>query len=142
VTDPAAARAEVLALIRQRNNAWRAKRAAQRAQEPTDPIPPAQGTGAVSDAHSGPDGPSETSAPISAAYEARNFGDPRHVEHWHVGRSWVDTRLEDVCPCPKEPCGLVVLARADPDCPEHPPARFKSMRQGHPADRCPAEETS
>lgn len=56
----------------------------------------------------------------------------------HVGRSWVGTPLEDTCPCPKEPCGLVDITRANPDCTQHPPTRYKSMRQGHSADVCPA----
>ena len=56
----------------------------------------------------------------------------------HVGRTWSGTRIEDTCPCPKEPCGLVNLDRTHPDCTEHPPRRAKSMRQIHDADRCPA----
>ncbi len=57
----------------------------------------------------------------------------------HVGRSWTGHDLEDSCPCPQEPCGLVAQNRAVPDCVQHghlhPP---RSMRQGHPAGRCPA----
>lgn len=60
------------------------------------------------------------------------------VPDWHVGRSWNDTHLEDGCPCVKERCGLVAVRTADPDCPEHPPERGKSMRQGHPANTCRA----
>ena len=56
----------------------------------------------------------------------------------HVGRSWSGTRIEDICPCPQEPCGLVDLGRTHPDCDEHPPSRAKSMRQIHDAARCPA----
>jgi hypothetical protein len=56
---------------------------------------------------------------------------------WHVGRSFSDTRLEDSCPCPKAPCGLVISDRIDGSCTEHPWQRGKAMRQGHlPAD-CP-----
>lgn len=57
---------------------------------------------------------------------------------FHCGRSWEGTRIEDACPCPQEPCGLVDPGRADPDCEHHPFFRSKSMRQGHPADLCPA----
>lgn len=52
---------------------------------------------------------------------------------WHVGRSWTGTAIEDVCPCPKTPCGLVV--DLNPDCDQHRGNR--TTRQGHPADRCP-----
>ncbi|HEY9416301.1 MAG TPA: hypothetical protein VIQ30_16205 [Pseudonocardia sp.] len=55
----------------------------------------------------------------------------------HIGRSWRDTRLEDDCPCPQEPCGLVNVNRVDPDCTEHPIERAKSIRQSHTATRCP-----
>lgn len=56
---------------------------------------------------------------------------------FHVGRSWRGTAIEDACPCPQEPCGLVDIGRADPGCGHHPPKLAKSMRQGHSADRCP-----
>ncbi len=59
---------------------------------------------------------------------------------WHSGRSFSGTQIEDSCPCPKESCGLVDLGRADPDCPDHWWERAKTLRQGHPADRCPAEK--
>jgi hypothetical protein len=55
----------------------------------------------------------------------------------HAGRSWSGTPLEDACPCPKKPCGLVAYNEADPDCVQHGrnhPA--KTMRQGHTPDRC------
>lgn len=55
----------------------------------------------------------------------------------HVGRSWTGTELEDACPCPKQPCGLVVPAEAAEECTQHPPKRVKTIRQAHPADRCP-----
>lgn len=41
------------------------------------------------------------------------------VSDWHVGRSWTGNRLERDCPCPKQPCGLVAMDEADPDCPQH-----------------------
>ncbi len=57
----------------------------------------------------------------------------------HVGRAWSGTDLEDGCPCVKAPCGLVVSSGTAADCPEHgwlhPP---KTLRQGHPVERCPA----
>lgn len=56
----------------------------------------------------------------------------------HIGRSWQGTRLEDACPCPKAPCGLVIAEEAVDECAEHPWHRLKTMRQGHADDRCPA----
>lgn len=56
---------------------------------------------------------------------------------WHAGRSWSGTRLEDACPCPKEPCGLVDIARTVPECLEHPLNRVKTFRQGHYPQHCP-----
>ncbi|MGI5222199.1 hypothetical protein [Nocardia sp. CA-290969] len=55
----------------------------------------------------------------------------------HVGRSWSGTAIEDSCPCPQEPCGLVDQKRAHPDCEHHPMVRTKTIRQSHTADRCP-----
>lgn len=52
---------------------------------------------------------------------------------WHTGRSWSGTPLEDGCPCRKGPCGLV--AERSPDCDQHDGR--KTIRQSHPADRCP-----
>ncbi len=56
---------------------------------------------------------------------------------WHVGRSFEGHPLEDECPCPKEPCGLVMLSRAAPECDQHPMSRNKTIRQSHLAERCP-----
>jgi len=56
----------------------------------------------------------------------------------HVGRSWAGHELEDDCPCPKAPCGLVSQDEAAEECSEHHWSAAKSMRQGHPANRCPA----
>lgn len=58
--------------------------------------------------------------------------------NYHIGRSWAGHEIEDACPCPKAPCGLVDPDKANPDCEHHPLTRSKSMRQGHPADQCPA----
>ncbi len=56
---------------------------------------------------------------------------------WHIGRTWTGHDIEDGCPCGKAPCGLVDQAAIDTTCGEHPLTRAKSLRQGHPADRCP-----
>ena len=62
------------------------------------------------------------------------------VEGMHVGRSWTGHHLEDSCPCPQEPCGLVSISKADPSCPEHPEMRAKTIRRSHPASECPGRE--
>lgn len=31
----------------------------------------------------------------------------------HIGRSWTEHPIEDTCPCPQEPCGLIGVARID-----------------------------
>jgi hypothetical protein len=51
---------------------------------------------------------------------------------FHIGRSWSGHPLEDGCPCPKAPCGLVDMDRTE---------RSKSIRQSHPASECPGEES-
>jgi hypothetical protein len=56
---------------------------------------------------------------------------------WHLGRSFSDTRLEDGCPCPKAPCGLVISDRIVRECTEHPWQRGKTFRQGHEPKDCP-----
>lgn len=57
---------------------------------------------------------------------------------YHIGRSWGAQRfIEDECPCPKTPCGLVDEANTDPACTEHPPERCKTMRQRHRPEECP-----
>lgn len=67
--------------------------------------------------------------------------DPRFSGN-HIGRSFNGTRLEDNCPCPKAPCGLVIQDEIDPACTEHPGERAKSIRQSHRADECPATEAA
>lgn len=57
---------------------------------------------------------------------------------WHVGRSFTGTRLEDECPCPKAPCGLVISDERDPSCEHH--QLYQTTRRGHPADQCPGRE--
>ncbi|GAA2346741.1 hypothetical protein [Dactylosporangium salmoneum] len=63
---------------------------------------------------------------------------------WHIGRAWSGTEIEDGCPCPKAPCGLVVgLQAVGGPCRQH--TGIKTMRQSHPADVCPgrrAEEVA
>ena len=62
------------------------------------------------------------------------------MSEYHIGRSFVGTRLEDDCPCPKAPCGLVIMdgLGGDPDCPQHGLAASKTLRQIHRAEDCPA----
>ncbi|WP_432010152.1 hypothetical protein [Streptomyces cucumeris] len=55
----------------------------------------------------------------------------------HVGRSWNGHTIEDHCPCPQAPCGLVPADQAREDCQHHHWAAGKSLRQGHPAADCP-----
>jgi hypothetical protein len=56
----------------------------------------------------------------------------------HIGRSWTGHPLENECPCPKEPCGLIQLDRVVDTCSQHHWSRSKTIRQSHPADLCPA----
>lgn len=44
--------------------------------------------------------------------------------------------FEDECPCPQEPCGLVDLDKASPDCDQH--TGWHTMRQVHSQDECNA----
>lgn len=57
-------------------------------------------------------------------------------DYLHVGRGFTGHRIEDECPCPKEPCQLVTLADAHPDCTQH--TFTKTIRQAHLASECPA----
>lgn len=60
----------------------------------------------------------------------------------HIGRSFTDTRLEDVCPCPKEPCGLVAFSKALESCEYgHHWASARTIRQGHSAAKCPGTKS-
>lgn len=56
----------------------------------------------------------------------------------HIGRSWDGHPLEDRCPCPKQPCGLVKADERDPSCEEH--SGTKTIRQTHDHAACPARE--
>lgn len=55
----------------------------------------------------------------------------------HVGRAWSGTDIEDACPCPQEPCGLVRMGTADPSCEQHQP--IQTVRQVHAGSKCPGE---
>lgn len=55
----------------------------------------------------------------------------------HIGRSFGDARwIEEACPCPKEPCGLVDTNKAVPECGHHPFAAYKTIRQAHAPENC------
>lgn len=65
---------------------------------------------------------------------------------FHIGRHWPNAyepgpgkeqTFEEMCPCPTEPCGLVALDKADPDCPHHAFSAAKTMRTSHRAVDCP-----
>lgn len=55
----------------------------------------------------------------------------------HIGRGWRGTDLEDGCPCPKAPCGLVPADQIDPACPQHGFDSAKTIRQNHAPEDCP-----
>jgi hypothetical protein len=57
----------------------------------------------------------------------------------HIGRSWpgMGTPMEDQCPCPKAPCGLVSTDGMSPDCDQHPLGAIRTIRQSHRAEDCP-----
>lgn len=56
---------------------------------------------------------------------------------WHFGRSFGGAgHLEESCPCPKAPCGLVVYNEWSPNCGQHPPERGKTIRTSHPPEEC------
>jgi hypothetical protein len=59
---------------------------------------------------------------------------------WHTGRSWAGHLIEDNCPCPQEPCGLINVADADPSCIHHGPDSSKTIRQTHLASQCPGKD--
>lgn len=59
----------------------------------------------------------------------------RGAEIWHIGRSWNGHPLEDECPCPQEPCGLVAQDKVDPSCEQH--KLNQTIRQSHSVSACP-----
>lgn len=56
----------------------------------------------------------------------------------HFGRSFFGHALEDACPCPKAPCGLVGGDTEIVFCGEHSVAAMKTIRQSHDEFECPA----
>ncbi|MEU2180257.1 hypothetical protein [Streptomyces thermolilacinus] len=56
----------------------------------------------------------------------------------HIGRSWTGHEIEDNCPCPKAPCGLVPQDQVTETCREHHWSTAPTIRQSHPATHCPA----
>lgn len=68
--------------------------------------------------------------------------DAREHDSWrsiHIGRSFPGIyHVEENCPCPQLPCGLVEINHAvEIDCPEHNPVHAKTFRSNHRADQCP-----
>lgn len=57
----------------------------------------------------------------------------------HIGRSFEGHRLEDQCPCPQEPCGLIDTMKAVEECKHHVLGAGATIRQAHPANTCPAK---
>lgn len=55
---------------------------------------------------------------------------------FHMGRSWSGHHMEDECPCPQEPCGLIARENAVESCPQHYFGRAKTMRSIHRAEDC------
>lgn len=58
---------------------------------------------------------------------------------FHIGRSYVGNAIEQDCPCVLAPCGLVEADAVTPQCLQHHVTGFKTIRQMHDADNCPAE---
>lgn len=66
-------------------------------------------------------------------------------ENFHMGRSWSGHWIEDECPCPQEPCGLVSYDKVVESCPQHYYGRAKTMRSIHLSGDCErivAEQTA
>lgn len=59
---------------------------------------------------------------------------------FHFGRAWSGHEIEDACPCPQAPCGLVSSHEVRPDCGHHAMVAAKTLRQRHVATECPAGE--
>lgn len=55
----------------------------------------------------------------------------------HIGRRFIGTEIENDCPCPQAPCGLVSERQADPACTDHHPNHAPTIRQGHADSACP-----
>lgn len=52
----------------------------------------------------------------------------------HIGRSFSGHSIEDKCPCPQAPCGLI--ARPLDSCDQHGWFSAKTMRQFHYESQC------
>lgn len=76
-----------------------------------------------------------TDAALDELRRKLNPGLPLPV--WHWGRAFHGHEIEDKCPCPKQPCGLVEVTSADPDCAQHAARFARTSRQGHRAENCP-----
>jgi hypothetical protein len=67
-------------------------------------------------------------------------------DDYHIGRHWsaayrgTGKTIEDQCPCPVEPCGLIDAAKVDPHCPQHSMGAARTIRSSHPANMCPGAE--
>lgn len=62
----------------------------------------------------------------------------------HVGRHWPSEygkrgTLEEECPCPTEPCGMIAESKIDPECPQHSMKAGRTIRASHYAVDCPGE---
>lgn len=57
-------------------------------------------------------------------------------EDFHMGRSWSGHHMEDECPCPQEPCGLIARDKVVETCPQHYFGRSKTMRSIHRVEDC------
>jgi hypothetical protein len=94
---------------------------------PTSPDHPARTSTLADPAHGGTEGPTG-----SQTTEEGDRGP------WHSGRAFSGTAIEDACPCPQAPCGLVDGAQPrDSGCVQH--AFNKTIRQSHRASDCPSK---
>lgn len=57
-------------------------------------------------------------------------------ENFHMGRSWSGHHMEDECPCPQEPCGLISRKKVVDNCPQHALGSSKTMRSIHLEEDC------
>ena len=58
----------------------------------------------------------------------------------HIGRSFGDdTRIENECICPQEPCGLIATDKVDGNCEQHGFTFAKTIRQSHSPEDCPVK---
>ena len=70
----------------------------------------------------------------------------------HIGRHWSaiyeakrtndldkgEPTIEEGCPCPVEPCGLVDQDKVSPDCTQHTMIAAKTIRSSHSEEDCPS----